>query len=133
MQPEMLTIDEGWQITQHRIMRITLPEISEDRKEQARTEFGARVFKALGHPTRLLFVRALAEKDYCVCELKELVQADLSTISKHLSVLREAGVVSAERKGNQVHYHLVMQCVTGFMDCLEGAREAQIKEQGALL
>jgi DNA-binding transcriptional ArsR family regulator len=107
--------------------------MSDDRKEQARIDFGARVFKALGHPTRLLFVRALAEKDYCVCDLKELVQADLSTISKHLSVLREAGVVTAERKGNRVHYHLVMQCVTGFMECLESAREAQIREQEALL
>lgn len=61
----------------------------------------ARIFKALGHPSRLLMVDALREGEKCVCELQALVGDDMSTISKHLAVLREAGVVSAEKRGDQ--------------------------------
>ena len=55
----------------------------------------ARIFKALGHPSRLLMVDALREGEKCVCDLQALVGDDMATISKHLAVLREAGVVSA--------------------------------------
>ena len=48
------------------------------------------IARALGHPSRLLILEALAEKDMCVCELTELVPADQSTVSKHLAVLKHA-------------------------------------------
>ena len=53
----------------------------------------AQVVKAMAHPTRLLFVEALAEGELCVCELNEMVDADVSTVSRHLSILRHAGIV----------------------------------------
>lgn len=78
----------------------------------------AKIFKALGHPTRLCFVDALGDGEKCVCDLQKLVGADMSTVSKHLSVLKEAGVVQDEKRGNWVFYSLHMKCITEFMGCV---------------
>ncbi len=86
----------------------------------------ARIFKALGHPTRLFMALELGRGERCVCELQELVGADMSTISKHLSVLREAGLVVDERRGAQVFYRLTAPCVLGFLDCLAGLAGSRI-------
>lgn len=85
---------------------------------QKNIEDRAKIFKALGHPTRLRFVDALSEGELCVCELQPLVGSDMSTVSKHLSVLKEAGIVADEKRGNCVYYSLRISCLTGFMECL---------------
>lgn len=77
----------------------------------------ARIFKALGHPSRLLMVDVLREGEKCVCELQALVGDDMSTISKHLAVLREAGVVSAEKRGTSIYYRLTLCCLDTFLQC----------------
>jgi DNA-binding transcriptional ArsR family regulator len=87
----------------------------------------ARVFKALGHPTRLFMVLELGRGERCVCELQELIGADMSTVSKHLSVLREAHLVQDDRRGSQVFYSLTAPCVLSFMGCIEGLTGARIK------
>lgn len=79
----------------------------------------AAVFKALGHPSRLVMVDALGSSERCVCELRELVGADMSTVSKHLAVLKNAGVVRSEKRGTQVYYALAMPCVTAFLACVQ--------------
>ncbi len=79
----------------------------------------ARVLKALAHQSRLLMVEALASGPRCVCELRELVGADLSTVSKHLAVLRHAGIVVDERRGKEIYYHLAAPCVLDFFTCIE--------------
>lgn len=78
----------------------------------------ATVFKALGHPSRLAMVDALGQGERCVCELRDLVGADMSTVSKHLALLKQAGVVRAEKRGNQVFYSLFLPCVTTFLACV---------------
>lgn len=78
----------------------------------------AAVFKALGHPSRLLMVRALAEGERCVCELQSLVGSDMSTVSKHLSVLKNAGVVRADKRGNSIYYELVNPCLKDILSCV---------------
>ena len=57
------------------------------------------VFKALGSPARLILVRTLIAGERCVCDLVEACGLGWSTTSKHLDVLREAGVVSSDRRG----------------------------------
>ena len=79
------------------------------------------VFKALGHPTRLEFVRLLEDNEKCVCELVEAVDIGWSTVSRHLSVLKEAGIIEDEKRGMQVFYRLKLPCVTQFIKCLENA------------
>lgn len=89
----------------------------------------AKVFKALGHPSRLLMVEALGRGALCVCELRDLVGSDVSTVSKHLSILKEAGIVADERRGTSVYYSLRLGCVTGFLSCVEHFFAQQIEEQ----
>jgi DNA-binding transcriptional ArsR family regulator len=79
----------------------------------------AEVFKALGHPSRLAIVDALAAGERCVCDLNELIDADLSTVSRHLAVLRNVGILSSEKRGNQVFYRLECPCITSFYGCVE--------------
>ena len=78
----------------------------------------AEVFKALGHPTRLWIVRQLADGEHCVCEFVEAVGADFSTISKHLSVLKQAGVIEDDKRGKSVYYRLSCPCVLAMLDCV---------------
>lgn len=82
-------------------------------------EARAEVFKALGHPTRLAIVDMLASGERCVCEINENIDADMSTVSRHLSVLRNVGILSSDKRGNQVFYRLECPCITSFYSCLE--------------
>ena len=71
-------------------------------KTQERLKAQAKVLKALAHPTRLLLVEELARKSKCVCVLTDAAGMDISTVSKHLAVLRNAGIVEDEKRGLQV-------------------------------
>ncbi|MHC4713903.1 MAG: ArsR/SmtB family transcription factor [Planctomycetota bacterium] len=93
----------------------------------------AAVFKALGHPTRLFIVEELAGGERCVRELTGMVGADISTVSKHLSVLREAGVVSDDKRGAQVFYSLRFPCVLNFFKCVDAVMQARAAEQTSLV
>lgn len=93
----------------------------------------ARVLKALGHPTRLFLVDHLSRGARCVCELTALVDADVSTVSRHLGVLREAGIVDDERRGAQVFYRLVAPAVSELLRGAERvARDALARDAAAL-
>jgi len=104
-----------------------------DKKTQALFEARARVIKAMAHPTRLFIVDQLAAGERCVCELTEMVGADTSTVSKHLSVLKNAGIVSDDKRGLQVYYRLRMPCVLNFFSCVESVIKSSITEQAELL
>lgn len=77
----------------------------------------AAIFKALGHPVRLRLVKALVEGARCVCELHALVDKDMSTVSRHLSILHVAGVVRSERRGTNMYYSLALGCLGQFLSC----------------
>jgi len=93
-------------------------------KEKALIEAKANILKALGHPTRLWMAEKLANGEKCVCELAENIDADFSTISKHLTVLKQAGVVIDEKRGKQVYYRLKVPCILNFMPCVEAVLQA---------
>jgi DNA-binding transcriptional ArsR family regulator len=93
-------------------------------KEKALIEAKANILKALGHPTRLWMAERLADGEKCVCELAENIDADFSTISKHLTVLKQAGVVIDEKRGKQVYYRLKVPCILNFMPCIEAVLQA---------
>jgi ArsR family transcriptional regulator len=65
-------------------------------------EARAEVFKALGHPTRLAIVDMLAGGERYVCEINQHIDSDMSTVSRHLAVLRNVGILSSDKRGNQV-------------------------------
>lgn len=77
-----------------------------DAMTHARLEAPAQFFKALSHTSRLCMVEELLRGEKCVLELTALVGADISTVSKHLAVLRSAGIVTEEKRANRVFYSL---------------------------
>ncbi len=94
-----------------------------EREQREQLERRSNVFKALGHPTRLFLVQELVRHERNVSDLTVLVGADVSTVSRHLSVLRQAGLVSADKQGANVIYSLRIPCVVGFLDGVEGVLE----------
>lgn len=89
----------------------------------------AEVLKALGHPTRLLIVEMLGEGEKCVCEINKSIAADHSTISKHLSILKNSGVVSDRKQGLKVFYKLEVPCLLKFIDCITVVIESRAKKE----
>jgi DNA-binding transcriptional ArsR family regulator len=91
-----------------------------DAKARSKYQSRANVIKAMGHPTRLFIVDELAKNgERCVCDLTEMIGADISTVSKHLAVLKNAGIIDDEKRRNQVFYRLRVPCVLDFFRCVE--------------
>jgi DNA-binding transcriptional ArsR family regulator len=97
-----------------------------------RSDFEARakVMKALGHPTRLMMIEELSRGERCVADLRELAGCDLSTVSKHLGLLKDVGIVEDEKRGKQVYYRLRVPCVLNFFHCLESVLTARDRLAG---
>jgi DNA-binding transcriptional ArsR family regulator len=99
-----------------------------NKKTQEQFEVRARIIKAMGHPTRLFMVDELSRGERCVCELTEMVGADTSTVSKHLTILKEAGIVQDDKRGLQVFYSLKVPCILKFFDCVESVIKASTRD-----
>ena len=70
-----------------------------NRERLAKLNVKANVLKAMAHPSRLCIVEELSKRERCVCELTEMIGADMSTVSKHLTVLKHAGIIADEKRG----------------------------------
>jgi ArsR family transcriptional regulator len=88
-------------------------------------EARAKVMKAMAHSSRLMIVDELSQGERCVCELTDVVGHDISTVSKHLTVLKSAGIVEDERRGKMIFYRLKVPCVLNFFHCVEKVINAQ--------
>jgi DNA-binding transcriptional ArsR family regulator len=104
-----------------------------DKEHRKHLEARANVLKAMAHPSRLFMIEELEKGERCVCELTEMVGADISTVSKHLSVLKQAGLVIDEKRGNQVFYQLRVPCILNFFGCVESVLEVQHNDQSSIL
>ncbi|BBB32613.1 ArsR family transcriptional regulator [Thermotomaculum hydrothermale] len=102
-------------------------------KEKFKSELLANIMKALAHPTRAFIVLELERKELCVCDLTEKIDADVSTVSKHLSVLKKAGIVKSEKRGLQFFYSLVTPCVLNFFLCVEEKLKRDLKRKSDFL
>lgn len=90
---------------------------TEPLSEPEREEIAAR-FKALADPTRVAIINCLSAADeVCVCNLTETFHLSQPTISHHLKILREAGLVESSRRGTWAYYRLVPEAI----DALRGA------------
>jgi len=105
-----------------------------DTKRLAKYEARAKIIKALAHPARLLIVDELTTVDErCVCELTEMIGSNISTVSRHLAVLKGAGLVQDERRGQMVFYRLRIKCILNFFDCIESVIACNAESQQELL
>jgi len=92
-------------------------------------ELKAEILKALGHPTRLAIVEMLAEGEKCVCKINDQIDADHSTISKHLSILKQVGLLSDRKQGLNVYYKLEVPCVMNFIGCITSVIESRANSE----
>ncbi len=83
----------------------------------------AKIIKALAHPSRLFIVDELARGERCVAELTDMIGVEMPTVSRHLSQLKEAGIVEDEKRGPQVFYRLRVPCVLNFFHCVEAVQK----------
>ena len=100
-----------------------------NRKTAARYEARARIIKAMAHPSRLFIVDELSHGERCVCELTEMIGVDMSTVSRHLSILKNAGIVDDDNRGSTVYYRLKVPCVLDFVKCVESVMRSNIGQQ----
>ena len=99
----------------------------------ARYEARARIAKALAHPTRLMMLDVLADRAWCVCELTELTRLDQSTVSKHLAVLKQAGIVADRKEGTKTFFSLRICCLQGLWECIESVLKENLRTQKAAI
>lgn len=77
----------------------------------------ARVMKALGHPVRLMIVDILNKADCCVCDLAPHFKVRQPTLSRHINVLRQAGLLAERKIGTKLMLHLTTPCIVRAFDC----------------
>lgn len=84
-------------------------------------EAKAQIYKALGHPIRIQVVEILTQGEKSVSELATQVGAKEANLSRHLGVLKSAGIVRARKEGLNVYYQLIMPCLVNMFSCVENA------------
>jgi ArsR family transcriptional regulator len=94
---------------------------------QARHRNSAKIVKALAHPTRLFMLEELGRGERTVRELTDMVGVEMPTVSRHLSLLKNAGILEDEKRGAQVFYRVRTRCVMKVFDCLR-AIQTEISE-----
>jgi DNA-binding transcriptional ArsR family regulator len=101
--------------------------------QNERLRLKAEVFKAMGHPLRLGVIEFLRNGEKCVCEIVEHTGTGMSNISKHLSVLKKAGIVNDRRDGLKIMYSLIMPCALDFAHCVESVVIKRLDEQRSVM
>jgi len=105
-----------------------------NQKTRETFEARAKIVKSIAHPTRLFIVDELSKSgERCVCELTEMIGADMSTVSKHLTILKEAGIVEDEKRRSMVFYRLRVKCILNFLECVESVIKCNVEKQNTLL
>lgn len=92
-------------------------------KLKTELEYSTGFFKALSHPSRIVLVVELALGERCVRTLTDKVGADMSTVSRHLRELKNAGIIASEKRGNQVFYRLRTPCILNFLECIRNLQK----------
>ena len=103
------------------------------KQKQLLFERQAEVAKAIGHPLRLAIVDFLKGGEQCVCEIALHIGAERSNVSRHLSVMVNAGVLEHRKDGLKVIYSLKCPCIVDFFSCIDRVLKQQAKENERLL
>ena len=96
-------------------------------------EIRSRIIKSMSHPVRLMIIEALKEGESSFSKINEMFESDKSTVSKHLLVLKEAGIVSSKKSGADMIYKLEVPCITDFFGCVTAVIENTVKKQQVCL
>ena len=98
-----------------------------NKKTRKRYEARAKIAKAMAHPSRLLMLDLLQKQEMCVSDLTDEVGADQSTVSKHLAVLKDVGLIDVRKEGALSYYGVTCGCLDGFFSCLESVLKSDVE------
>ncbi|OHB59325.1 MAG: hypothetical protein A2167_05875 [Planctomycetes bacterium RBG_13_46_10] len=104
-----------------------------DKKKLLLFQKQAEVAKAIAHPLRIAIIDFLKDGEQCVCDIAEQIGSERSNVSRHLSVMVNAGVLIYRKKGLKVIYRLKCVCILDFFSCVTGVLKQQAKENEKLL
>jgi ArsR family transcriptional regulator len=104
-----------------------------DSRKRLLFEKQAKIVQAIGHPLRLEIIDFLKNGEQCVCDIAERVGSERSNVSKHLSLMVNAGVLEHRKEGLKVIYKLKCPCILDFFDCISGVLKQQVKDDRAIL
>ncbi len=93
----------------------------------------AQVIAAAGHEIRLAILDYLRDGEQCVCDIAEHVEANRSNVSRHLSVMRNAGLVEQRKAGLKMMYSLRTPCILNIMQCVTGVLQERAQEANEIL
>lgn len=103
------------------------------KKKRLLFEKEAEIAKAVAHPLRIAIVDFLKDGEQCVCDIAEYVGSERSNVSRHLSVMVNAGVLECRKEGLKVIYKLKTPCILDFFSCTTACLKEQLKESEELL
>ena len=103
------------------------------KKRQLLFEKQAEIAKAIAHPLRIAIVDFLKDGEQCVCDIAEHVGSERSNVSRHLSVMVNAGVLEYRKEGLKVIYKLKTLCIIDFFSCASRVLQQQVKDNEKLL
>ena len=104
-----------------------------NRKKLLLFEKQAEIAKAIAHPLRIAIVDFLKNGEQCVCDIAEHIGSERSNVSRHLSVMVNAGVLEYRKEGLKVIYKLKTPCVLDFFSCVTAVLKQQAKDNQKLL
>ncbi len=91
-------------------------------------EIRCRIIKAISHPVRLMLIDLLKDKTYNFSTICKHFDLDKSTVSKHLSILKDTGIVSSKKKKKEMLYKLEIPCIIDFFECSTRVLEYNMKK-----
>lgn len=103
------------------------------KRKQLLFEKQAEIAKAIAHPLRIAVVNFLKDGEQCVCDIAEHVGSERSNISRHLSVMVNAGLLEYRKEGLKVIYGLKCACIVDFFSCVSRVLKQQAKDNERLL
>ncbi len=103
------------------------------KKKQRIFEKQAQITKAIAHPLRIAVLDFLKDGPQCVCDIADHLGSERSNVSRHLSVMTNAGVLASRKEGLKVIYTLKTPCILEFFSCVTGVLRQQAKDSTALL
>jgi len=103
------------------------------KRKQLLFEKQAEIAKAIAHPLRIAVVNFLQDGEQCVCDIAEHIGSERSNVSRHLSVMANAGLLEYRKEGLKVIYRLKCACIVDFFSCVSRVLRQQAKDNERLL
>jgi len=104
-----------------------------NRQKKMLFEKQAEIAKAIAHPLRIAILDFLKDGEQCVCDIAEYIGSERSNVSRHLSVMVNAGVLECRKEGLKVIYKLKTPCILDCFSCITACLKQQADENVKLL